>query len=192
VFVLEAGVRRPFIAVYTEESLLGDALVAAISSSAVQAMLVHDISAASGTDVDSLFVVPGNDPRSLGAELAAIRARHPEKVIIALSPDEQRLVWLAAAVGSPIETSVDLLEAISLARRVAAKANGLAEGLTPRHLDILRGVSKGFGPNDVADQLGITMKTLNNHLGAVYRRLGVDNLTHAVLRAYRLGLIDLN
>jgi DNA-binding NarL/FixJ family response regulator len=190
--VSENGVRRPLIAVYTEESLLGDALVAAISSSAVQAVLVSDLSVASSPDVDSLFVVPGSDPRPLGAALAAIRARQPGKVIIALSPDEQRLVLLAASVGSPIESSGDLLEAISLARRVAAKANGLNEGLTPRHLDILRGVSKGFGPNDVAEQLGITMKTLNNHLGAVYRRLGVDNLTHAVLRAYRLGLIDLN
>jgi DNA-binding CsgD family transcriptional regulator len=44
--------------------------------------------------------------------------------------------------------------------------------------------------HQAASQLGITSKTVNNHLGSVYRRLGVENLTQAVLRAIRFGLID--
>jgi DNA-binding CsgD family transcriptional regulator len=39
-------------------------------------------------------------------------------------------------------------------------------------------------------ELGIAPKTVNNHLSAVYRRLGARNLTQAVLLAARAGLVD--
>ena len=40
--------------------------------------------------------------------------------------------------------------------------------------------------------LGITTKTVHNHLNAIYRKLDAQSLTHAVLSAVRLGIIDLN
>ena len=62
--------------------------------------------------------------------------------------------------------------------------------ITPRHAQILQYVAEGMSVHQAASQLGITSKTVNNHLGSVYRRLGVENLTQAVLRAIRFGLID--
>jgi DNA-binding CsgD family transcriptional regulator len=44
----------------------------------------------------------------------------------------------------------------------------------------------------VARQLGITQKTVHNHLNAIYRRLDTQSLTHAVLSAVRLGIIALD
>ena len=44
----------------------------------------------------------------------------------------------------------------------------------------------------VARELGITQKTVHNHLNAIYRRLDTQSLTHAVLSAVRLGIIDLH
>ncbi len=123
--------------------------------------------------------------------LAMMRERSPQVAIVALSHEQQRLVTLAAAVGTPIETAVNVEEALGHIRAVGAAYAGLAEPLTPRHLQILTGIAKGHSTPEVAASIGITMKTLNNHLGAVYRRLGVDNLTQAVLRAQRLGLIRL-
>ncbi|MGH1490290.1 MAG: response regulator transcription factor [Acidimicrobiales bacterium] len=40
--------------------------------------------------------------------------------------------------------------------------------------------------------LGITTKTVHNHLNAIYRKLDAQSLTHAVLSAVRMGIIDLD
>lgn len=68
--------------------------------------------------------------------------------------------------------------------------NDRAVSITPRHAQILQFVAEGLSVQEAATRLGITSKTVNNHLGAVYRRLGVENLTQAVLQAIRVGLID--
>ncbi len=72
------------------------------------------------------------------------------------------------------------------------KMSGQERGLsiTPRHAQILQFVADGLSVQEAASRLGITPKTVNNHLGSVYRRLGVENLTQAVLQAIRSGLID--
>ncbi len=73
-------------------------------------------------------------------------------------------------------------------QRMAAPDRGLS--ITPRHTQILQYVADGLSVQEAAQRLGITPKTVNNHLGAVYRRLGVENLTQAVLQAIRAGLVD--
>ena len=64
-------------------------------------------------------------------------------------------------------------------------------GLTPRHVEILQQLASGCTPTEAAVELGITIKTLNNHLGVAYRRLGTRNVTQAVLTAVRQGIIQL-
>ena len=73
-------------------------------------------------------------------------------------------------------------------QKMAGPDRGLS--ITPRHAQILQYVADGLSVQEAAQRLGITPKTVNNHLGAVYRRLGVENLTQAVLQAIRTGLID--
>jgi DNA-binding CsgD family transcriptional regulator len=63
--------------------------------------------------------------------------------------------------------------------------------LTGRHVDILQRLAQGDTPTEAASSLGITVKTLNNHLGVIYRRLGTRNVTQAVLMALRAGLVEL-
>ena len=65
------------------------------------------------------------------------------------------------------------------------------EILSPRQVEILQGIADGFSTKQVARDLGITQKTVHNHLNAIYRRLDTQSLTHAVLSAVRLGIIDL-
>jgi DNA-binding CsgD family transcriptional regulator len=67
----------------------------------------------------------------------------------------------------------------------------LETSLTNRHLEILQLIAVGFSTDEVGEKLGIASKTVNNHLSAVYRRLRARNLTQAVLRAVRAGLIDI-
>lgn len=64
--------------------------------------------------------------------------------------------------------------------------------LSPRQVEILQGIADGSSTKQVARELGITQKTVHNHLNAIYRRLDTQSLTHAVLSAVRLGIIDLH
>jgi DNA-binding NarL/FixJ family response regulator len=65
------------------------------------------------------------------------------------------------------------------------------ELLSERQREILQMIADGMSTKQVARDLGITQKTVHNHLNAIYRRLDTQSLTHAVLSAVRLGIIDL-
>jgi DNA-binding NarL/FixJ family response regulator len=87
-----------------------------------------------------------------------------------------------------ISLSADLAQA---ALNKLGNAPRLHEPLTDRQLQILKLVASGETTQKVGMRLGISRKTVNNHLGLVYQRLQAANLTQAVLRAARLGIIDL-
>lgn len=61
--------------------------------------------------------------------------------------------------------------------------------LTPRELEILRWTMDGKTAKDVADQLGITERTVVAHLQNSMHKLGCSSKHQAVLKALRLGLI---
>ncbi|MFN0090467.1 MAG: response regulator [Acidimicrobiales bacterium] len=63
--------------------------------------------------------------------------------------------------------------------------------LSERQVEILQAIANGSTTKQVARDLGITQKTVHNHLNAIYRRLDTQSLTHAVLSAVRLGIIEL-
>lgn len=64
--------------------------------------------------------------------------------------------------------------------------------LSDRQVEILQMIADGMTTKQAARALGITQKTVHNHLNATYRRLDTQSLTHAVLSAVRLGIIDLH
>ncbi len=97
--------------------------------------------------------------------------------------DTLRLAARGETVLSP-ELAVGMLEA---ARQAAERDELLSE----RQVEILQRIANGSGTKQVARDLGITQKTVHNHLNAIYRKLDTQSLTHAVLSAVRLGIIDL-
>ena len=95
-------------------------------------------------------------------------------------------VVVRGATVLPASSSMqDVLVALNKISRAERKLT-----ITPRHAQILQFVANGLTVQEAAAELGITSKTVNNHLGSVYRRLGVENLTQAVLRAIRMGFVD--
>jgi DNA-binding NarL/FixJ family response regulator len=74
----------------------------------------------------------------------------------------------------------------------ARKAADQPELLSDRQVEILQLIANGLSTKLVARELGITQKTVHNHLNAIYRRLDTQSLTHAVLSAVRLGIINLS
>ena len=98
--------------------------------------------------------------------------------------DTIRAVHAGETVLSP-QLAVSMLEAA----RVAAERDEL---LSDRQVEILQKIANGLGTKQVARELGITQKTVHNHLNAIYRKLDTQSLTQAVLSAVRLGIIDLD
>lgn len=60
--------------------------------------------------------------------------------------------------------------------------------LTERQREILLLLGEGLLKKEIADRLGITYATVDEHVARIYERLGVRNAPAAVNRAHRLGL----
>ena len=58
----------------------------------------------------------------------------------------------------------------------AGSQGELQEKLTPRELEVADHLSRGLTAAEVADELGISVKTVEAHRGNVYRKLNVRNV----------------
>ncbi len=63
--------------------------------------------------------------------------------------------------------------------------------LTPREIDILWGIAKGFSYADIAGHLGLSRQTVPGHIKNIYRKLEVNTRGEAVFEALQQGLIRL-
>ena len=63
--------------------------------------------------------------------------------------------------------------------------------LTPREIDILWGIAKGFSYAEIAGHLGLSRQTVPGHIKNIYRKLQANNRSEAVYEASRRGLIRL-
>jgi DNA-binding NarL/FixJ family response regulator len=107
-----------------------------------------------------------------------------------------RCVLELIAGGSPMSPQI--------ARRVLAQLRhvpasepqqaGAQEGaphLSPRELEVLQLVVKGFKYEEIAAVLGIGAATVATHIQRVYRKLAVNSRSEAVYEATQLGLLKL-
>lgn len=63
-----------------------------------------------------------------------------------------------------------------------------AFGLSARETEVLRHLSNGKSPIEIAATLNSTERTVRYYLSQIYRKLGVRNRLEAVVRAYQDGL----
>ena len=63
--------------------------------------------------------------------------------------------------------------------------------LTPRELATLRLLADGKANKEIANELGISERTVKTHLGHLFEKLGVTSRTEAVKVATRRGLVRL-
>jgi DNA-binding NarL/FixJ family response regulator len=63
--------------------------------------------------------------------------------------------------------------------------------LTPREIDILWGIAKGFSYAEIASHLGLSRQTVPGHIKSIYRKLEVHTRGEAVFEAVQQGLIQL-
>ena len=62
--------------------------------------------------------------------------------------------------------------------------------LTDRELEILRLLATPRSPAQIAVELYLSKKTVQNHISAIYRKLGVRSRSEAIVKGMELHLID--
>ncbi|WP_242605433.1 response regulator transcription factor [Legionella anisa] len=61
--------------------------------------------------------------------------------------------------------------------------------LTQRELQCLSLISQGMSVKIVSDHLYLSPETVNTHAKSIRQKLGCSNITQAVAKAFRLGLL---
>ena len=139
--------------------------------------------------------------------LNLVRANHPTVPVVVVSASEEpHTVRRALAVGAsgfipksaPLDTMVEAISQV-LDGETWAPDVGEAEGeeadlqsriasLTPSQLRILEGLKAGRLNKQIAYDLGVTEATIKAHLTSVFRKLGVQNRTQAVILSQQIDL----
>jgi DNA-binding NarL/FixJ family response regulator len=60
--------------------------------------------------------------------------------------------------------------------------------LTAREREILDAIAQGHSNLEIADRLGLSQKTIRNHVSNIFSKLQVANRAHAIVRAREAGL----
>jgi DNA-binding NarL/FixJ family response regulator len=129
----------------------------------------------------------------------------PTAILILTVHDDQQTalaLWESGAAGyvlkdDALETLVAAVRTVArgeswLSPTIAGKVVGRIRGetapeqlspLTPRELEVLRLLAQGLDNDTIAQQLILTRRTVQNHVSAIYSKLGVTSRAEAVLYA---------
>ncbi|MBV8896524.1 MAG: response regulator transcription factor [Acidobacteriaceae bacterium] len=137
-----------------------------------------------------------------------IRGEFPEaRIIVLTSYDGDQDIYRALEAGvrgyllkEMVHTEV--LRAIRVVHsgkrfipaEVSQQLNGFFPelALTPREVEVLSLIARGFGNKEVADVLGTAPGTVKAHVQSILSKLGASDRTHAVTIALRRGIIHLH
>lgn len=157
-------------------------------------------------------------PKLTGLEaIKIIKEKHPEIVILALTvhtEDEYILDILKAGAAGYLIKNVFGDEVVQAIRAVAAGDMVLSptiglhlikhaaryptkplilesgEKLTTREQEILKLAAQGKSNNEIADMLGLNLRTIKGHLTEIFAKLRVASRTEAVITGLRAGYIS--
>lgn len=167
---------------------------------------VEAISLAAKTRPDVLImdiVMPKLDGVAATAE---IRKCSPDTKILILTTfgtsEDLRRAFAAGATGALVKDSAqtELVGAIrdcaagkktispAIARQLKCETPGIE--LSPRQLEVLNYVAKGFNNTEIAKMVGIGRDCVKAHLSAAFTRLDASSRSEAVAIAIRLGILQ--
>ena len=66
-----------------------------------------------------------------------------------------------------------------------------AHALSSRELLVLTQVARGLSNKQIGSKLGISDKTVRNHLSRIFKKLDAGNRTQAVMNAMKGGLLTI-
>lgn len=152
-------------------------------------------------------------PDGSGLEVCcAVRLVAPEtQVLVFTSQVDGRIAREAIESGAlgvleksaPLQTLVTAVERVAqghaflgsgameaLQERDVILPSGSETPLTDREIEIMRLIAEGLSNKEVAVNLGISLKTAENHRHRLMRKLGAHNAADLTREAFRVGLIS--
>ena len=130
-----------------------------------------------------LMLTVHEDPDSIFNSLAAGAAGYLLKPV--------RATQLLAAVkdvyggGAPMTSSI-ARKVVQSFKRVTPSSKPAAETLSPREVDVLDYLVKGFSYKETAEAMGISYSTVHTHIEHIYHKLHVQSRARAVARYLRI------
>ena len=151
------------------------------------------------------YQMPGVDGVEVTCQLITL---DPDAKIVLLTVKEaEEDVWNAVQAGckgyltkraGEVEDVFQALHEIATGHtyfpaKVASKIESrLAhEALTPRELEVLQGLAKGFSNKEIMDELDISEGTVKLHLSNLRKKLNAADRTQALITAVQRGIVDL-
>lgn len=117
----------------------------------------------------------------------AMREARPHRPALDAASAEAELVR-EAAEGRLDQEAVDAVLGAA-GHRVPQRLRELPAGLTERELEVLLVLARGRTNQQIADDLGISPKTVGNHVQRVYEKAGVRSRAAATLWAFQHELV---
>jgi two-component system, NarL family, response regulator LiaR len=108
-----------------------------------------------------------------------------------LKTAESREIVRAVRATAAGQSVLDPAVAPRLIARLTKPA-ATSDTLTDRELDVLRHAARGLTNKQIAAELAISDRTVQNHLANIYAKLGVASRTEAVTAGLQRSLIRLN
>lgn len=131
--------------------------------------------------------------------LGQFDSRAAMEILRALRPTAPLIIVTAAVTGAQDVAAIragaeGLILKAYLSRLVASISDALAirrplHALTERQVQVLRLVAEGHRTRDIANRLGLSVKTVESHRGEIMKRLHVHDVVSLVRYAIRVGLI---
>ena len=116
------------------------------------------------------------------SQITAARAQLNDEEAFATAWSEGRAMTLEQAVQYALPKQEETAPPSPLPKQDAA-------GLSAREVEVLRLVAEGLTDSQVAERIYLSPRTVNHHLSAIYRKLGVPSRAAAAKKAGKRGLL---
>ena len=95
------------------------------------------------------------------------------------------------------ESVLDPLATRKLLERVVSLSSESPESkskghLSPREIEILRLAARGMSNRDIAENLGLSMRTVKAHLSNIFNKMRCSCRTEAIVKGFREGYVSLD
>lgn len=145
-------------------------------------------------------IVVGIDSSAELDDIVWIRSRSPAShIVLLVEEDEERVRDLlrggadaAVSKRAPVSRIVDVIRSTAAGQaQGGVRADRAPHGtrLSSRERQVLALLTQGRTNREMADALGIAVRTTTSHIASIYRKLGVHGRVEATRRALELRLV---
>ena len=144
-------------------------------------------------NVRVLVLTTYGDDTMVRAALAAgaagylLKDAEPADIVAAIQAVQRGGVWLQTPSAAALLEH--LAQDTGAARDEAARPGRDSSGLTPRELEVVRLIARGYDNRRIAETLVVSEATVKTHINNIFSKLGATDRAKVVVYAYRHKLV---